>query len=74
MSTAPKSAGLSWRELLRTTWREAAKTNIANRAAELHAGRTQWTRLLDLEDLPWYGKAHGSSPHRQYNTGRYRHP
>jgi membrane protein len=35
MPTVPKFAGLGWRELLRTTWREAAKTNIANRAAEL---------------------------------------
>ena len=35
MPTLPKFANLSWRELFRTTWREAAKTNIANRAAEL---------------------------------------
>jgi len=35
MPTVPKLAGLSWRELFRTTWREAAKTNIASRAAEL---------------------------------------
>ena len=35
MPVVPKFAGLSWRELLRTTWQEAAKTNIANRAAEL---------------------------------------
>ena len=35
MPTVPEFPGLSWRELLRTTWREAAKTNIANRAAEL---------------------------------------
>jgi membrane protein len=35
MPTVPQLAGLSWRELFRTTWREAAKTNIANRAAEL---------------------------------------
>ena len=35
MPNIPKFAGLSWRELYRTTWREAAKSNIANRAAEL---------------------------------------
>ena len=28
-------AGLSWRELIRATWREAARTNVVNRAAEL---------------------------------------
>ncbi|HVC89480.1 MAG TPA: YihY/virulence factor BrkB family protein [Acidobacteriaceae bacterium] len=35
MPTVPKLASLSWRELFRATWREAAKSNIANRAAEL---------------------------------------
>jgi membrane protein len=35
MPTVPKLPALSWRELFRTTWREAAKSNIANRAAEL---------------------------------------
>ena len=35
MLTVPKFAGLSWRELYRTTRREAAKSNITNRAAEL---------------------------------------
>lgn len=35
MPTVPKVAGLGWRELFRIAWREAAKTNIANRAAEL---------------------------------------
>jgi len=35
MPNIPKLAGLSWRELYRTTWREAAKSNVANRAAEL---------------------------------------
>ena len=35
MPTVAKVAGLSWRELFRIAWREAAKTNIANRAAEL---------------------------------------
>jgi membrane protein len=28
-------AGLSWRELMRATWRDAARANVANRAAEL---------------------------------------
>jgi hypothetical protein len=27
---------------------------------------------LNFKDLPWYGKAHGSSPHSKYNTSRYR--
>ena len=31
----PKLAGLSWRELLRATWRGVARANILNRAAEL---------------------------------------
>jgi membrane protein len=35
MPIVPQLAALSWRELFRITWREAAKTNIANRAAEL---------------------------------------
>jgi membrane protein len=35
MPTFPKFAGLSWRELYRTIWREAVKSNITNRAAEL---------------------------------------
>lgn len=35
MPTVPKLAGLSWRELFRAIWREAAETHIANRAAEL---------------------------------------
>lgn len=35
MPTGPKFAGFDWRELFRTIWREAAESNIANRAAEL---------------------------------------
>jgi hypothetical protein len=46
--------------------------DLAHDPAELHAGRTHLTHLLNLEDFPWYGKAHGNSPQRQYNTGRYR--
>jgi membrane protein len=35
MATVFKLAGLSWRELIHSTWRDAARANIANRAAEL---------------------------------------
>jgi hypothetical protein len=39
---------------------------LAHDPAELHAGRTQRPQFLNFENLPWYGKAHGSSPHSQY--------
>ncbi|MGD0790818.1 MAG: hypothetical protein ABR920_03515 [Terriglobales bacterium] len=45
---------------------------LAHDPAELHARRTHLTQFLNFEDLPWYGKAHGNSPHRKYNIGRYR--
>jgi len=45
---------------------------LAHDPAELHAGRPQRTHLLNFEDFPRYGKAHGNSPRSQYNTGRYR--
>jgi membrane protein len=35
MSAVLTLAGLSWRELMRATWRDAARANVANRAAEL---------------------------------------
>jgi membrane protein len=35
MATVFKLAGLSWRELIHSTWRDGARANIANRAAEL---------------------------------------
>ena len=35
MGTVLKLAGMSWRELIHTTWRDARKSKIANRAAEL---------------------------------------
>jgi len=35
MAAAIKPAGLSWRELIRTAWRGAARANAVNRAAEL---------------------------------------
>jgi len=52
--------------------RDKGQGYLAHDPAELHAGRAQRTLLLNFEDFPWYGKAHGSSPHGQYNTGRYR--
>jgi membrane protein len=35
MATVLKLAGLSWRELIRATWRGAASNDVVNRAAEL---------------------------------------
>ena len=35
MAAVPKLAGLSWRELLDSIWRGAAKNDVVNRAAEL---------------------------------------
>ncbi|MGB6691172.1 MAG: YihY/virulence factor BrkB family protein [Terracidiphilus sp.] len=35
MATVLKLAGMGWRELIYTTWRDATTSNIANRAAEL---------------------------------------
>ena len=45
---------------------------LAYNSGKLHAGRTHRTRLLDFEDFPWYGKAHGSFLHYQYIIGCYR--
>ncbi len=46
--------------------------HLAHDSTELYAGRTQRAHFLDFKDLSWYGKAHVSSPHSQYNTSRYR--
>jgi len=35
MAAVPKLAGLSWKELLNSIWRGAAKNDVVNRAAEL---------------------------------------
>jgi membrane protein len=35
MATVLKLAGMGWRELIHTAWRDATKSNVANRAAEL---------------------------------------
>jgi len=48
-----------------------AQRYLADDSAELHAGRAQRPKFLNFEDFPRYGKAHGSSPHNQYNTTRY---